>query len=492
MAGNGGDNAHNNAFGGGKNPGIGNAGSGSHSASSGSRGNTGSGGGANVGQGGSMDIDMGNGMTMHVDGAHAISPAKDSGIPWGGGSDHGNGGGHSATNTAAKPNLQNRQQAEKAKRQQAEWQATHPIEVAEQQVQEAQTHVNHKQYNVNQKRNALNNARNSQEGLLLDNPEQHPLSYKTNAHFYVPGSGGYQLILGPFEIRNHEQLDRLLNQGAKAFDPFPEGINPAGASGDGYEVTQAIQEKTLAEYNNLRQRIIKRKKEIDVAQQALDQANRAKADADNNLNAARQALEKASDEQQALVKASELIADMGEKIGKRLGEKYEAVAKEIAEEIKYFQGKKIRTYEQAMASLNKILNNPALKIYQQDKDALVNTWKSLNAGDIANKLSNLSRAFKVADLALKVEKIREKSIEGYKTGNWGPLMLEVESWVLSGMAAGVAMGILSLAASTIAATFGLPVTAVTIVGILTISWLASFIDSGVAEKINNEVIRPAH
>lgn len=490
MGGNGGDNAHNNAFGGGKNPGIGNSGSGNHSGSSGSSGNTGKGGGANVGPGGSMDIDMGNGMTMHVDGAHAISAGKHSGVPWGGGSGRGNGGGHSDTKTGAK--AESARQAEQAKRQQAEWQATHPVEVAEQQVKEAKAHVSQKQDNVNQKHNALSKARNSQEGLLLDNPDQHPLSYKKNAHFNVPGSGGYQLILGPFEIRNREQLDRLLNQGAKAFDPFPEGINPAGASGDGYEVAQAIQKKTLAEYNNLRQRIINRKNEIAAAQRALDQANRAKADADNKLNAARQALEKASNERQALLKASELIADMGEKIGQHLGDKYKATAKQIADEIKYFLGKTIRTYEQAMASLNKILNNPALKIYQADKDALVNAWKSLNAGDMANKLANLSRAFKAADVVLQIEKVREKSIEGYKTGNWGPLMLEVESWVLSGMAAGVALGILGYVAPTVAATIGLPVTAITIGGITGISFLASYIDDKMAQKINNELIKPAH
>ncbi|XJL86262.1 hypothetical protein AB2F00_25150 (plasmid) [Escherichia coli] len=39
---------------------------------------------------------------------------------------------------------------------------------------------------------------------------------------------------------------------------------------------------------------------------------------------------------------------------------------------------------------------------------------------MANKIGNLGKAFKVADLAIKVEKIREKSIEGYNTGNWGP------------------------------------------------------------------------
>ncbi|EDS7589891.1 hypothetical protein AAQ05_005363, partial [Salmonella enterica subsp. diarizonae] len=126
------------------------------------------------------------------------------------------------------------------------------------------------------------------------------------------------------------------------------------------------------------------------------------------------------------------------------------------------------------------------------KDALVNAWNSLNASDTANKLSNLSRAFKVADLALKVGKVREKSIEGYKTGNWGPLVLEVESWVLSGVTVGVAMGILGYVAPFVAATVGLPVTAITIAGIIGISYLASFIDDKMADKINNEIIKPVH
>ncbi|EBC1279679.1 hypothetical protein G6T08_004908 [Salmonella enterica] len=193
-----------------------------------------------------------------------------------------------------------------------------------------------------------------------------------------------------------------------------------------------------------------------------------------------------------LNKTAEIASNMGDKIGEYLGDKYKAIAKEVADDIKNFQGKTLRTYEQTMESLNKILSNPAMKVNQGDKDALVNAWNSLNASDTANKLSNLSRAFKVADLALKVGKVREKSIEGYKTGNWGPLVLEVESWVLSGVTVGVAMGILGYVAPVVAATVGLPVTAITIAGIIGISYLASFIDDKMADKINNEIIKPVH
>lgn len=202
--------------------------------------------------------------------------------------------------------------------------------------------------------------------------------------------------------------------------------------------------------------------------------------------------EQTNDENEALTKTSELIADMGDKIGEHLGDKYKAVAKEVAGDIKNFQGKTIRSFDDAMASLNKITSNPAMKINQADRDALVNAWKHVDAQDMANKLGNLSKAFKVADVVMKVEKVREKSIEGYETGNWGPLMLEVESWVLSGVAVGVAMGILGYAAPVVATTVGLPVTAITIAGIIGISYLASFIDDKMADKINNEIIKPAH
>ncbi|ECZ6618963.1 hypothetical protein F8X20_21100 [Salmonella enterica] len=233
----------------------------------------------------------------------------------------------------------------------------------------------------------------------------------------------------------------------------------------------------------------KARSEADAAREA--EAKR-KADEEAKKKEAEAAAEKEKDEKEALTKASELIADMGEKIGEHLGEKYKCVAKEIAEDIKNFQGRTLRNYEQTMASLKKILDNPNMKINKGDKDAIVNAWKSFKADDTAKKLSNLSKAFHAADVALKIEKVREKSIEGYETGNWGPLVLEVESWIISGVAVGVAIGILADIAPVIALTFSLPVSAVTIVGIIGIGFIASKLDDKFADWINNELIRPAN
>ncbi|MBJ4985940.1 colicin-N, partial [Salmonella enterica subsp. enterica serovar Derby] len=144
----------------------------------------------------------------------------------------------------------------------------------------------------------------------------------------------------------------------------------------------------------------------------------------------------------------------------------------------------IRSYNEAMASLNKVLANPKMKVNKSDKDAIVNAWKQVNAKDMANKIGNLGKAFKVADLAIKVEKIREKSIEGYNTGNWGPLLLEVESWIIGGVVAGVAISLFGAVLSFLPIS-GLAVTALGVIGIMTISYLSSFIDANRVSNINN-------
>ncbi|WP_168404398.1 colicin-like pore-forming protein [Erwinia amylovora] len=152
----------------------------------------------------------------------------------------------------------------------------------------------------------------------------------------------------------------------------------------------------------------------------------------------------------------------------------------------------MRSFDEAIASLNKITANPAMKFNSSDKAVIVNAWKQVNAKDMAEKLGNLSKAFKVSEIILKVEKIREKSVEGIETGNWSPLLLEVESWVLSGLAASLAMGVFAFVMIPFAAYLGVSATVVSLIGVIGIASVASLIDDKLVEKINNEVIRPAH
>ncbi|WP_159869277.1 MULTISPECIES: colicin-like pore-forming protein [unclassified Raoultella] len=201
---------------------------------------------------------------------------------------------------------------------------------------------------------------------------------------------------------------------------------------------------------------------------------------------------KLTEESGLLEKTGDIIVSASKDASKALGAKYQGIANEIAADVKNFQGKSFRNINDAMASLNKVLSNPKMKVSAADKSGLLNAWNHLNATDMAYKFGFLSKAFTGADMTMKVEKLRQKSITATETGDWGPVLLEVESWVLSGMATGFALAVLASVSTFLAATVGLPVSVVTVLGIIGISLAASLIDDKLADKINNWLISPAH
>lgn len=245
---------------------------------------------------------------------------------------------------------------------------------------------------------------------------------------------------------------------------------------------QAEQNKAAAE-----------KAKADAAAKAAAEKAAAEAKAKAEAEKARkEAEEKANDEKAVLTKASEIIISVGDKAGEYLGDKYKVISREIADNIKNFQGKTIRSYDEAMASVNKLMANPDLKINAADRDAIVNAWKAFDAEDMGNKFAALGKTFKAADYVMKANNVREKSIEGYQTGNWGPLMLEIESWVLSGIASAVALSFFSVAVGSLFITAGVSVTAVGLMGIIFAGFIGALIDDDFVDKLNNEIIRPAY
>lgn len=226
---------------------------------------------------------------------------------------------------------------------------------------------------------------------------------------------------------------------------------------------------------------------------AKAEAEKAAAEAKAEAEKARKEAEaKANDEKAVLTKASEIIISVGDKVGEYLGDKYKTLSREIAGNIKNFQGKTIRSYDEAMASVNKLMANPDLKINAADRDVIVNAWKAFDAEDMGNKFAALGKTFKAADYVMKANNIREKSIEGYQTGNWGPLMREVESWVVSGIASAVALAIFSATLGAYLLAVGASAAVVGIIGIIIASFIGALIDDKFIDRLNNEIIRPAH
>ncbi|WP_413714762.1 colicin-like pore-forming protein [Serratia ureilytica] len=196
-------------------------------------------------------------------------------------------------------------------------------------------------------------------------------------------------------------------------------------------------------------------------------------------------------EKDSLTEVSGIIADAGEKMANHIGGQYKNYANNIANNLRNFQGKTIRSYNEALASLNNIMSNPSMKVKAGDKQSLINAMKSVNANDMAGRFAAFGKFFKAADLALKVDKIRDKAIEGYNTGNWGPLAYEVEAMVLSGMAGAAALGLVTGVLSLLGLS-ALATSALTIAAAAMIAYGVSYIDAALAEKFNNEVVRPAN
>lgn len=195
--------------------------------------------------------------------------------------------------------------------------------------------------------------------------------------------------------------------------------------------------------------------------------------------------------QKAVITTSaEIISDAGEKISGKLGEKYKGLAQGVANDISNFQGKKIRSFKDAMASLDAIAKNPNMKLSQADKTAMTNALKQMDLTGIANRFKGLERAFVWSDRLLKAQKVRDGIVTGITTGNWQPLALEVEAMYLSGITSAVALGIVTAIISLVAAAYAIPsaaITAVTVIAIIGLAIATSYIDAEKAKALNNAV-----
>ncbi|ELD1728609.1 hypothetical protein QW030_003831 [Escherichia coli] len=195
-------------------------------------------------------------------------------------------------------------------------------------------------------------------------------------------------------------------------------------------------------------------------------------------------------QKEAITASAEIIVDAGEKISGRLGEKYKVLAQGVANDIRNFQGKKIRTFKEAMASLEAITKNPNMKLSQADKTALVNALNHVNLSTLADRFKGLERAFTWADRLLKAQKIKDGAIIGITTGNWQPLALEVEAMYLSGIAGSVALGIVTALISGLASLVSIPavaITALTVMAVIGIAIATSYISPDKAKELNNAV-----
>lgn len=179
---------------------------------------------------------------------------------------------------------------------------------------------------------------------------------------------------------------------------------------------------------------------------------------------------------------AEVIRDITRKHSDELGE----IAGKLSQNIK---GRKIRNYQDAIASMEKFQNGRYFKLAQDDRNALADAVKAMDKRTLADNLGRLSAASGLLAKGFIVEVFFSKIEEGFRTGNWKPLMLEIEAMALSGVAAAAMTRYIPYIVLGLAAHVPMlfPPAAAYAFAIFGIAILASLIDAELVDKFNNEI-----
>lgn len=123
---------------------------------------------------------------------------------------------------------------------------------------------------------------------------------------------------------------------------------------------------------------------------------------------------------------------------------------------------------------------------QQDAAAVEKALKALDASTFADNVRRLGKGFGVAGFSLQGYTLGERAITGFKTGEWKPFLLELQSiaaGTLATAAAGVllASGLALVLAPGLAAGVGFVFTGVIL------ALVSSFIDTQAMEAFNSLV-----
>lgn len=193
-----------------------------------------------------------------------------------------------------------------------------------------------------------------------------------------------------------------------------------------------------------------------------------------------EAKEREEKQKQNYIDSVNFAAASGERILQKYGANMSNIALEMQASI---SGSKIRSFNDAMTTFEKVRVNPNTRLSAQDTKAVVDALRALDKATFADNVTRLGKAFGVVGYISQANSVREAAAVGFETGSWKPLMLELEA-----MALGIGAGAL------LAVIFALtaPVWSSTAVGVVVVAVLmaaiASLFNAKSVDKINNLVL----
>lgn len=177
-----------------------------------------------------------------------------------------------------------KQRQDEDSRRQQEWDARHPVEVAEREYESAKAELEAENKKVQSFQATLDGLKNTPEGLALSDAGQHPLTSSESRFVAVPGySGGGVHFDATATVDSRDRLNNLINMGATAYvNNVLELGDVSAPTEDGVKVGNAIKNATIEVYDKLRQRLLDRQNEINNAQASLNAAVESRNQKDEN------------------------------------------------------------------------------------------------------------------------------------------------------------------------------------------------------------------
>ena len=190
-----------------------------------------------------------------------------------------------------------------------------------------------------------------------------------------------------------------------------------------------------------------------------------------------EAKQAADQQKQDYLDGLSFVADANEKALQKYGANLSGIAKALQSNV---SGKNIRSYTQAMATFEKVTLNQKTWLSHPDRQAVVNALNAFGKETFADNVTRLGKAFGVVGKIVQADKIYNHTVHGFLTGDFKPLMLELEA-----MALGIGVG----AVLAVVTAFFFPVFVTTTMGAVVVSVMmasaAAYIDAEKVDQINN-------
>jgi hypothetical protein len=240
----------------------------------------------------------------------------------------------------------------------------------------------------------------------------------------------------------------------------------------------------------------RRQAEAIALQQAADAARRAEEARKHAAEQARQAAlaeaRRLEDEKKRIESEAEaerledykraiaFVADANKYILEQYGANLHQVVLDLQKDI---SGKKIRGYGEAMQTFERVRTNPNARLSPQDTRAMADALNALDKATYTDNVNRLAKGFGVTGKIVQAHSVIEKTVTGYRDGNWKPLMLELES-----IAAGIAVGVMVAAAVALLPAAAATSAPVIVAAGLLIAVAAFMLDANNVEQINNMIL----